>query len=400
MSHSRSKYLLVLIILALFLGGSTTHAEPQPGVFVTVYNNYWYNAAPPLPDVSGRPVVGTVVQSQILNNFDQQPLFYMYEDFIVRYDGHITAPCTCTVAFMALADDGTQLYLDGALVTNDWVDKGGGGSISEPIPFEAGVSKEILLWFYENGGGAWVELWWMIDGQWSVVPAEAFTQSSVTTTTSTTTTSTTSTTTTTTTLPATTTTEETTTTTEAPTTTATNPQESSTTTGYPASTTTFPETTTTWTTTTASIPSATATTSTVVSSTTLGGDPVSTTVATATTVDEGSTPSTSTVTAAEAAEIATDPAKVAALSAEQAEEVFDAIELNELTDEQVTELVAAVQDAPAEVREAFEEQIDIFSGGALDTYVPLGSTVPVSTRRALIVITTVTAIAAVATRRK
>ena len=123
-------------------------------------------------------------------------------------------------------------------------------------------------------------------------------------------------------------------------------------------------------------------------------------MATATTVDEGSTPSTSTVTAAEAAEIATDPAKVSALSAEQAQEVFDAIEIDELTDEQVTELVTAVQDAPAEVREAFEEEVDIFSGGALDTYVPLGSTVPVSTRRALIVITTVTAVAAVATRRK
>jgi len=398
LSRSRSKYLLVLIILALFLGGSTTHAEPQPGVLVTVYNNYWYNAAPPLPDVSGRPVVGTLVQPQILNNFDQQPLFNMYEDFIVRYDGHITAPCTCDIRFMAQADDGTKLYLDGALITDDWRDKGGGGSVSQPVPFEAGVSKEILVWFYENGGGAWVQLWWMIDGQWSVVPAEAFTQSSVTTTTSTSTTSTTSTTTTTTTLPPTTTTEPSTTLPAEPSTTATSPTTTSTTTTYPASTTTTPETTTTWTTTTASTPTVTATT--VIPSTTIGGDPVSTTVATATTVDEGSTPSTSTVTAAEAAEIATDPAKVSALSAEQAQEVFDAIELDELTDEQVTELVAAVQDAPAEVREAFEEEVDIFSGGALDTYVPLGSTVPVSTRRALIVITTVTAVAAVATRRK
>lgn len=80
--------------------------------------------------------------------------------------------------------------------------------------------------------------------------------------------------------------------------------------------------------------------------------------------------------------------------------MFDAVQLDELTDDQVTELVAAVQDAPTEVREAFEEEINVFSGGALDTYVPVGSTVPVGTRRAIIVITTVTAIAAVATRRK
>lgn len=88
------------------------------------------------------------------------------------------------------------------------------------------------------------------------------------------------------------------------------------------------------------------------------------------------------------------------MSAEEATEVFDAVVLDDLTDEQVVELVAAVQEAPQEVREAFEEEINVFGGGALDTYVPVGSTVPVGTRRALIVITTVTAVAAVVARRK
>jgi hypothetical protein len=75
------------------------------------------------------------------------------------------------------------------------------------------------------------------------------------------------------------------------------------------------------------------------------------------------------------------------------------LNVDELTDDQLVELVAAVQDAPPTVRAAFEEEVDIFSG-ATDTYVPLGSTVPVSTRRALIVITTISAIAAVTIRRK
>ena len=91
---------------------------------------------------------------------------------------------------------------------------------------------------------------------------------------------------------------------------------------------------------------------------------------------------------------------MSALSADEATEVFDAVVLDTLTEEQVVELVAAVQDAPEEVREAFEEEINVFAGGGLDTYVPVGSTVPVGTRRALIVITTVTAVAAVAARRK
>lgn len=385
MTPSRSKYLLGLIFLALFLRGSTTHAEPQPGVTVTVYNNYWYNASPPLPDVTGRPVVGTLVQPQILNNFDQFPLFNMYEDFIVRYDAHLIAPCTCDVSFLANADDGTLLYLDGELITNDWVDKGGGGSVSAPVSFEAGLSKQVTLWFYENGGGAWVDLWWDASGQWETIPASAFSQTSVTTTTSTSTTTTSTTTTTTTTLPATTTTEKPTTTTTStePPAPATSPPTTSTTTTYPPST-TIQETTTTW-------PSTTTIASTLPVT-------VTTTIPAATTTTE--VVATATISPVQAAEIATDPAQVAALSADEATEVFDAVVLDTLTEGQVVELVAAVQDAPEEVREAFEEEINVFAGGGLDTYVPVGSTVPVGTRRALIVITTVTAVAAVAARRR
>jgi hypothetical protein len=385
LNRSRSKYFITVALLALFLRGSVTHADIEPGVTVTVYNNYWYNAAPPLPDVSGRPVVGTLTQAQILNNFDQTPLFNMYEDFIVKYQGFITAPCSCAVEFMAQADDGTLLYLDGQLITNDWRDKGGGGSVSAPVQFDESVSKEITLWFYENGGGAWVQLWWMVNNQWEIVPASAFTQAAVTTTTSTSTTTTSTTTTTTTTLPVTTTTEEPTTTTTStePPAPATSPPTTSTTTTYPPST-TIQETTTTW-------PSTTTTASTLPAT-------VTTTIPAATTTTE--VVATATISPVQAAKIATDPAQVAALSADEATEVFDAVVLDTLTEEQVVELVAAVQDAPEEVREAFEEEINVFAGGGLDTYIPVGSTVPVGTRRALIVITTVTAVAAVAARRR
>ena len=61
------------------------------------------------------------------------------------------------------------------------------------------------------------------------------------------------------------------------------------------------------------------------------------------------------------------------------------LDVSQLDDTQKDELVAAVQDAPTEVREAFEEQINIFGAG-FDDYVPTGSSVPVSTRRSLIAI--------------
>jgi len=105
-----------------------------------------------------------------------------------------------------------------------------------------------------------------------------------------------------------------------------------------------------------------------------------------------------TITAAEATAVATNPEALASITAEEATEVFDAIVLDDLTDTQLEQLVAAVQDAPPAVRAAFEEEIDIFSG-ATDTYVPLGSTVPVKTRRALIAIAAV-ALAAPAVKRR
>lgn len=77
---------------------------------------------------------------------------------------------------------------------------------------------------------------------------------------------------------------------------------------------------------------------------------------------------------------ATDPEKLATVTADEATEIFAAIVVDELTPEQAAEIVAAVQDAPPEVRAAFEEEINVFDG-AFDTYVPLGSTVSVASRR-------------------
>ena len=89
---------------------------------------------------------------------------------------------------------------------------------------------------------------------------------------------------------------------------------------------------------------------------------------------------------------------VASLSPEEATAVFEAIEVDNLSTEEAQAIVEAVQDAPAEVRGAFEEEINIFSPG-FDNYVPLGSNIPVSTRRTLIAVAAGAAIAAAGTRR-
>jgi hypothetical protein len=85
----------------------------------------------------------------------------------------------------------------------------------------------------------------------------------------------------------------------------------------------------------------------------------------------------------EATLLATNPDVLAVVTQEEAVAIFDAIELTELSEVEALALVAVVQEASAEVREAFEDEIDVFAGSS-DTYVPLGSSVPISTRRVII----------------
>lgn len=331
-----SCFLWAVLTYLGFYSPNTANAETQYGVNVTVYNDYGYDNSPPLPP--DRPIVGTLVQSQVLNNFDQESLFGMYEDFVVKYEGHIAAPCTCDVRFTAQADDGTKLYLNGSLITDDWYDKGGGGTVSEPVHFDAGVSKEFLMWFYENGGGAWTELWWDVTGEWQVVPASAFTVQTLNTTT-TTSTSTTS--------------------------------------------TTVPETTTTSTVAQVVVPPTTLpvppTTQVTVSTSS------STTIAPTTTVAQVPVDVTK-ITDAQAIALATNAEILKTLTGDEAATVFDAVQVNDLSNAQADELVAAVQNAPTEVRVSFENEINIF-GGKFDKYVPIGSKINVRQRKVLVAAT-------------
>jgi hypothetical protein len=101
----------------------------------------------------------------------------------------------------------------------------------------------------------------------------------------------------------------------------------------------------------------------------------------------------------QAVALATSSEVLAAVSSEQAAEIFQALDVEELSDAQTEELIAVVQEAPTEVREAFENEIDIFKSG-LDSYVPVGSNVPVGTRRTLVAITAGITLAAAGVRIK
>ena len=88
--------------------------------------------------------------------------------------------------------------------------------------------------------------------------------------------------------------------------------------------------------------------------------------------------------------IATSGEVLESITGDQATEIFATVPIGDISDAEAAALVEAVQDAPVEVKEAFEEEINIFAAGNVDTYIPLGSSIPVSTRRVLIAGTALT----------
>jgi len=220
---------------------------------------------------------------------------------------------------------------------------------------------------------------------------EFIADSDIPTTTTSTTSTTTSTTTTTTTLPPTTTTVVVvplaTTTTLSPTTTTTSTTTTSTTTTTTSTTTTTTTTLPPTTTSTTTLPPAVA----VLAD--LGLQETSTksevVAAIANVIEEG-------VTATEATALASNAQVLESIEPDQAAAVFEAISVSELSAEQEEELVAAVTNAPTEVKAAFEATIDVYASG-LDEYVAVGSTIDVGSRKSLLAATAaVASVAAVA----
>lgn len=106
-----------------------------------------------------------------------------------------------------------------------------------------------------------------------------------------------------------------------------------------------------------------------------------------------------TPTEQQATALASSPEVLAVITTDQAQQIFEALNVTELDNTQTEALIAAVQTASEEIRAIFEDTIDIFKTG-LDTYVPVGSNIPVSQRRTLIAITAGITLAAAGTRMR
>jgi hypothetical protein len=88
----------------------------------------------------------------------------------------------------------------------------------------------------------------------------------------------------------------------------------------------------------------------------------------------------------QATELATSAKVLESVNAEQATEVFAAIVVAEVTQEAGAAIAEALINAAVDVKESFEEEINVFDG-VFDTYVATGSAIDVGTRRSLVAAT-------------
>jgi hypothetical protein len=227
-----TRWLIPLPAILFSFFPQTANAEPTPGLATTYYT---IDEIPPVQSTNEYPVCGTEVENNINRNYDGE----LFEDctgdlFMVHMTGYIDIPEHQTIKFMLASDDGGTIKI-GLDEWGNWNDQGCTWMMSGPLELEAG-SQPLELFMYENGGGTCLMLAWKIDdGDWTIVPDEAFTTSAVSQTTSTTTSTTTSSTTTT--------TSTSTTTLPTSTTTTTEPVQTSTTTSVESTTTTTTTTT-------------------------------------------------------------------------------------------------------------------------------------------------------------
>lgn len=416
-THTKTNDLRWLIFIPVaLLAFFSSHAQAQP---ITGINATYYviTNVPPSKTDNTYQSCGSEIENNINRSFDGEPFAGCPNDlFMVHYTGFITLPAHTTIQFWLAADDGGTMKI-GTYEWGDWTDKGCSAIETEPMTLPANQSLTLDGWFYENGGGTCFMLAWNIDNTgWVIVPDEAFTTTAyqMTTTTATTTTTqapttTTSSTTTTTSYPETQTTHQVqttlvqvqttvvqTTTTVADDPIVTNPPV---TTSVPAPSTVVPSTT--------SVPVATIPTTTLPEAASSTSVPIqepplenpteivdNQIIELLTNIDTASQEEIQAVvaeildaeiTSEQAIELATSAAVLESVTADEAQQIFEALDLETIEPTQLQELIAVVQTASESVRESFETAINVFDGKT-DTYVPLGSTVPISTRRLVVAV--------------
>ncbi len=93
--------------------------------------------------------------------------------YSARWTGYVQATTTGNYVFQTNSDDGVRLYVNGALVINNWTDHYPAINNSASIALTAGQVVSITMEYYNNQGAGTAQLLWQQPGQsaFSVIPS-------------------------------------------------------------------------------------------------------------------------------------------------------------------------------------------------------------------------------------
>jgi len=166
------------ILLLIMLLGSKAMAD-------LTYNTYQgTGATPSFPGNGGSLYYGTVLSTGTVTSLNYNWGSGVVLDsgrnerVIVNFYGYITIPDTGSqdIQFYLYADDGVYMKIDDTVVINDWNEQAAGtwNYVSTDQTLTGGSTYYIDAWWYENGGGASIKLYWDQTGSVALVPSTAY----------------------------------------------------------------------------------------------------------------------------------------------------------------------------------------------------------------------------------
>ena len=130
------------------------------GLTAAFYNNM---------TLSGEPVLTRADSSIGANWHDQPPAPGVHPNqWSARWTGTLTAPATGLYTLSLTSDDGSRLFLNGALRIDTWRDQGPMTAL-DTVTLAAGQVVPLEVDYYQDGGGDTVALGWQVPGQASLL---------------------------------------------------------------------------------------------------------------------------------------------------------------------------------------------------------------------------------------
>ena len=166
------------VLIAGLVGFCSPKAHAQAGLNFTTYVGT--GATPNYTNLAYPTAISSGTISQINYNWGSGVVLNSgrADQVMVHVTGFSVAPGTGNqnITFYDSSDDGFRLKINNTVVINNWQEQGPSNfNGSGAITLTGGQVYPIDVWYYENGGGAAMQLDWSYGGV-QVVPASAFLQ--------------------------------------------------------------------------------------------------------------------------------------------------------------------------------------------------------------------------------